>query len=51
MIDSKIMETTKSILKEFGNTYFSDKGTLKRNKVIEDLDAYTPMLMKALLAS
>ncbi|MEE6693057.1 DNA methyltransferase [Lactiplantibacillus plantarum] len=50
MIDSKIMETTKSILKEFGNTYFSDKGTLKRNKVIEDLDAYTPMLMKALLA-
>lgn len=51
MIDSKIMEITKSILKEFGNTYFSDKGTLKRNKVIEDLDAYTPMLMKALLAN
>ncbi len=48
MINSKIMETTKSILKEFGNTYFSDKGTLKRNKVIEDLDTYTPMLMKAL---
>lgn len=45
------METTKSILKGFGNTYFSDKGTLKRNKVIEDLDAYTPMLMKALLAN
>lgn len=45
------METTKSILKNFGNTYFSDKGTLKRNKVIEDLDAYTPMLMKALLAN
>lgn len=51
MIDSKIMETTKSILKDFGNTYFSDKGTLKRNRVIEDLDAYTPMLMKALLAN
>ncbi|MCT8395791.1 site-specific DNA-methyltransferase [Weissella soli] len=51
MIDSKIMETTKSILKDFGNTYFSDKGTLKRNKVIEDLDAYTPMLMKTLLAN
>lgn len=51
MIDSKVMETTKSILKGFGNTYFSDKGTLKRNKVIEDLDAYTPMLMKALLAN
>lgn len=51
MIDSKIMETTKYILKEFGNTYFSDKGTLKRNKVIEDLDAYTPILMKALLAN
>ena len=51
MIDSKIMETTKSILKDFGNTYFSDKGALKRNKVIEDLDAYAPMLMKALLAN
>lgn len=45
------MEITKSILKEFGNTYFSDKGILKRNKVIEDLDAYTPMLMKALLGN
>lgn len=45
MIDSKIMETTKSILKDFGNIYFSDKGTLKRNKVIEDLDAYTPTFM------
>ena len=51
MIDSKIMETTKSILKDFGNTYFSDKGTIKRNKVIENLDAYNPMLMKALLAN
>ncbi len=50
-VDSKILETTKSILKDFGNTYFSDKGTLKRNKVIEDLDAYTPMLMKALLTN
>lgn len=45
------METANSILKDFGNTYFSDKGTLKRNKVIEDLDAYTPILMKALLAN
>lgn len=45
------METTKFILEDFGNTYFSDKGTLKRNKVIEDLDTYTPMLMKALLAN
>lgn len=51
MIDSKIMAITKSILKDFGNTYFSDNGALKRNKVIEDLDAYTPMLMKALLAN
>ncbi|MBJ7631154.1 hypothetical protein [Weissella confusa] len=40
MLDSKIMETTKSILKDFGNIYFSDKGTLKRNKVIEDLCSY-----------
>lgn len=41
MIESKIMGTTKSILKDFGNTYFSEKGALKRNKVIEDLDVYT----------
>ena len=27
-IDSKILETTKAILKEFGNTYFSEKGAL-----------------------
>lgn len=50
-VESKIIETTKTILKEFGNTYFSENGSLKRNKVIEDLDAYTPMLMKALLAN
>ncbi|SOB43983.1 putative type III restriction-modification system HindVIP enzyme mod [Weissella viridescens] len=50
-VDSKILETTKVILQEFGNTYFSENGALKRNKVIEDLDAYTPMLMKALLAN
>lgn len=50
MIDSKIMATTKSILKDFGSTYFTSNGNLKRNKVIEDLDAYTPMLMKALLS-
>lgn len=51
MIDSKIMATTKSILKEFGKTYFTEEGALKRNRVIEDLDAYTPMLMKSLLAN
>ncbi|KMK53656.1 Modification methylase MboII [Fructobacillus sp. EFB-N1] len=51
MIDSKIMATTKSILKDFGSTYFTSNGNLKRNKVIEDLDAYTPMLMKALLSN
>lgn len=33
MIDSKIMEKTEVILKDFGNTYFSDNGTLKRHKV------------------
>ena len=33
MIDSKIMEKTGAILKDFGNTYFSDNGTLKRHKV------------------
>ncbi|WP_242976724.1 site-specific DNA-methyltransferase [Fructobacillus tropaeoli] len=45
------MATTKSILKDFGSTYFTSNGNLKRNKVIEDLDAYTPMLMKALLSN
>lgn len=33
MIDSKIMEKTGAILKDFGDTYFSDNGTLKRHKV------------------
>ena len=45
------MEITKSILKGFDGTYFSENGSLKRNKVIEDLDAYTPTLMKALLSN
>jgi Adenine specific DNA methylase Mod len=43
------MAITKSILQEFGDTYISEQGALKRNKVIEDLDAYTPELMTALL--
>ncbi|MGK4018285.1 site-specific DNA-methyltransferase [Weissella paramesenteroides] len=45
------MSTTKSILKGFGKTYFTEAGLLRRNRVIEDLEAYTPMLMKSLLAN
>jgi len=51
MINPKMMGITKSILEEFWDTYFTEKGSLKRNKVIEDLDSYVPMLMKALLAN
>lgn len=40
------METANYILKYFGKTYFSDKETIKLNEVIEDLDTYTPTLMK-----
>lgn len=49
MTEPKIISTIKNILKDFGDTYLTEEGVLKRKKVLEDLDAYTPMLMKALL--
>lgn len=50
-VDSKIMEQVKSVLLTFGNKYIDDNGTLKRDKVIEDLDHYDRDLMTALLAN
>lgn len=47
-VESKIMQHTKNILNDFGNKYI-EKGQLKRNKVIEDLDRYDETLMTALL--
>ena len=50
-VDSTIIQEVKKVLKGFGDTYLKDTGALKRSKLIEDLDKYTPILMKELLAS
>lgn len=50
-VDSAIIQEVKKVLKGFGDTYLTDTGALKRQKLIEDLDKYTPILMKELLAS
>lgn len=48
-IEPKIMEHTKSVLKQFGNKYISDNGSVKKNKVISDLNDYDKQLISALL--
>lgn len=48
-IEPKIIEHTKSVLKQFGNRYISDTGTVKKNKVINDLNNYDKELISALL--
>lgn len=50
-VDSAIIQEVKKVLKGFGDTYLTDTGALKRQKLIEDLDKYTPILMKELLES
>lgn len=50
-VDSAIIHEIKKVLKGFGDTYLTNTGALKRSKIIEDLDKYTPILMKELLAS
>lgn len=48
-VESKVMEHVKNILRNFGNKYI-ENDTPKKNRVIEDLDAYDHELMEALLA-
>ena len=48
-IEPKIMEHTKTVLNQFGNKYLSDNGSIKKNKVISDLNDYNKELMSALL--
>lgn len=50
-VDSIIIQEVKKVLKGFGDTYLLETGALKRSKLIEDLDKYTPILMKELLAN
>lgn len=50
-VDSTIIQEVKKVLKGFGDTYLLETGALKRSKLIEDLDKYTPILMKELLAN
>lgn len=48
-VESKAMEHVKKVLGSFGDKYI-ENDTLKKNRVIEDLDAYEHELMEALLA-
>lgn len=48
-VESKVIEHVKNVLRNFGNKYI-ENDTLKKNRVIEDLDAYDHELMEALLA-
>jgi len=50
-VQSEIFEQVEKILKGFGTTYLTESGGLKRSKLIEDLDKYTPILMKELLSN
>ncbi|WP_125711232.1 site-specific DNA-methyltransferase [Companilactobacillus zhongbaensis] len=47
-IEPKVMSQVKSILGEFGNTYLTSEGSLKRNNVINDLDKFNHRLMTKL---
>ncbi|MFC6253341.1 DNA methyltransferase [Secundilactobacillus hailunensis] len=47
-IEPKIMSQVKSILREFDNKYITTNGTLKRVKVISDLDKFDHDLMEKL---
>lgn len=48
-VEPKVMEHVRAALESFGSRYI-DHGVLKRNAVIEDLDAYDEQLMTRLLA-
>lgn len=48
-VESKVIEHVKNVLRNFGNKYI-ENDTLKKNRVIEDLDAYDHELMEAVLA-
>lgn len=48
-VEPKVMEHVRSVLESFGNKYIMND-VLKRNRIIEDLDAYDEALMTALLS-
>lgn len=48
-VEPKVMEHVRSVLESFGDKYIMND-VLKRNRIIEDLDAYDEALMTALLS-
>lgn len=48
-VESKVVDHVRSVLESFGNKYIMNE-VLKRNRIIEDLDAYDEALMTALLS-
>ena len=48
-VEPKVFEHVRAVLNGFDDKYFNN-GKLKRNKIIEDLDAYDEQLMTALLS-
>ena len=49
-VEAKIIDHIRTALETFGNTYLTENGALKKNKLINDLDKYNKELMMALLA-
>ena len=48
-VEPKVFEHVRAVLNGFDDKYLNN-GKLKRNKIIEDLDAYDEQLMTALLS-
>lgn len=50
-VEPEIITTVKAILEDFGTTYVTASGQLKKSKVVQDLENYTPLLMEQLLSN
>lgn len=49
VVETRAMDHIRNVLEQFGDKYFTKRGELKINTVIEDLDKYDKELMSALL--
>ena len=49
-IDSKIIDHVKTVLRKFGPKYVTETGSFRRQVIINDLNAYDPQLISALLS-
>ena len=50
-VEPEIITTVKAILEDFGTIYVTASGQLKKSKVVQDLENYTPLLMEQLLSN